>query len=95
MVSKYPLDVWKNNTITSNILSQLSNKCPKLEALTIHEGYLNYQKVSKSNSETVSTAITNYNIYASDQNIRVSAFAETPSFQQLPIGSIKPSKCIP
>lgn len=46
MVSKYPLDIWKNITLTSNTLYHLSTICPDLEELVIYEGYLNFQKVT-------------------------------------------------
>lgn len=45
LVSKYPNNKWKNNTLTANILSQLSTKCPLLETLAVYEGFLNFQDV--------------------------------------------------
>lgn len=45
-VAKYPLDKWKNNTITVNLLRKLSSNCPCLETLEIREGYINFQQVN-------------------------------------------------
>ena len=45
LVSKYPLEKYKNVTLTSAILHQLKIKCPHLESLAIHEGMLNFKKV--------------------------------------------------
>lgn len=44
-VTKYPLEKWKNNTITVNVLQKLSSCCPCLETMEIREGYINFQKV--------------------------------------------------
>lgn len=44
-VSKYPIEKWKNNTITPNILRKLSSSCPNLEVMEIREGYINFQQV--------------------------------------------------
>lgn len=44
-VTKYPLEKWKNNTITVNVLRKLSSCCPCLETMEIREGYINFQKV--------------------------------------------------
>lgn len=44
-VSKYPIEKWKNNTITPNILRKLSSSCPNLKTIEIHEGYINFQQV--------------------------------------------------
>lgn len=45
LVSKYPLDKWKNNTLTVQILRKLSNECQQLDAMELYDGYVNFQKV--------------------------------------------------
>lgn len=45
LVSLYPLDKYRNNTITKNILSTLADKCPNLETLEVNEGFINFEKV--------------------------------------------------
>lgn len=47
-VSKYPLEKWKNNTITPNILRKLSSSCPNLETMEILNSYINFHQVSCS-----------------------------------------------
>lgn len=44
-VEKYPLDKWKNNTVTTNTLRKLASSCANLETMEIRDGYLNFQKV--------------------------------------------------
>lgn len=46
-VSKYPIEKWKNNTITPNTLRKLSSSCPNLEVMEIREGYINFQQVGQ------------------------------------------------
>lgn len=45
LVSKYPLDKHKNNTLTTAILAQLRAKCHDLETFEVHEGFLNFEQV--------------------------------------------------
>lgn len=47
MVSKYPADKYKNNTLTSAILAVLRSKCHDLETFEVHEGFLNFEQVRK------------------------------------------------
>lgn len=49
LVSKYPLDKWKNNTLTSTILAELTKRCPVLETIEVHEGFLNFEQVRRAN----------------------------------------------
>lgn len=44
-VSKYPLEKWKNNTVTVNTLRKLASTCSCLETMHIREGYINFQQV--------------------------------------------------
>lgn len=46
LTGKYPLDKWNNNTITAKMLERLIDRCPKLQSLSVHEAFLNFQKVS-------------------------------------------------
>lgn len=46
LTAKYPLDKWNNNTITAKMLERLIGRCPKLQSLSVHEAFLNFQKVS-------------------------------------------------
>lgn len=48
LVSKYPADKHKNLTLTPAILSELRTKCHDLEALEVHEGFLNFEQVRKN-----------------------------------------------
>jgi hypothetical protein len=45
MYSFYPLDKYKNVTITSNMLGIVRETCPQLEHLEIIDGYLDTDKV--------------------------------------------------
>lgn len=44
-VSNYPLEKWKNNTITPNILRKLSSSCQSLETMELRESHINFDKV--------------------------------------------------
>lgn len=48
LVSKYPADKHKNHTLTPAILSELRAKCHDLEALEVHEGFLDFEQVHKN-----------------------------------------------
>lgn len=45
LVSKYPVDKHKNNTLTAAILTELRTKCHDLESFEVHEGFLNFEQV--------------------------------------------------
>lgn len=44
-VSKYPLEKWKNNTITPNILRKLAMSCKNLKTMEIRESHINFHQV--------------------------------------------------
>lgn len=46
MVQSYPLNKWKNVTLTESMLFRLSTESPNLENLSISDAYLNCQRVS-------------------------------------------------
>lgn len=41
----YPLQKWRNMTLTENMLEQLRDKAPHLESLVVLNGYLDLDKV--------------------------------------------------
>jgi hypothetical protein len=47
MYSYYPLDKYKNITITQNMLNNIRDYCPQLENLEILEGFIDIEKVSE------------------------------------------------
>ena len=49
LVSKRPLNKWKNYTITENMLTRIKVTCPKLEKLVIYEAFINSKKVTTLN----------------------------------------------
>lgn len=47
LVEKFPLESWKNNTLTHSTLKSLE-RAPFLEILSIINGYLNFQNVCEN-----------------------------------------------
>lgn len=46
LVFKYPLNKWKNKTITNSMLKQLVDTCPLLKTMEVYDGYLNMPPVN-------------------------------------------------
>lgn len=45
MTEQYPKDAWKNSTISEPLLKLISEMCPLLQTLEIHQGFMNLEKV--------------------------------------------------
>lgn len=73
----YPLDKWKNFTVTENLLLQLREKCPKLESLCVQDAYIDSNKVAVSSFPPKLKALTLKNCYLSAyHNPRSSFFSK-------------------
>lgn len=46
LVGLHPVEKWKNQTVTPTFLAQLSERCPHLRSITIHEACLDISKVT-------------------------------------------------
>lgn len=46
LVGLHPVDKWKNQTVTSTFLAQLSMRCPHLRSITIYEACLDISRVT-------------------------------------------------
>uniref|UniRef100_A0A336M1Z4 CSON010574 protein n=1 Tax=Culicoides sonorensis TaxID=179676 RepID=A0A336M1Z4_CULSO len=76
-VSLYPLDKWKNHTVTSNMIKELCEKCPKLENLTIEDAFVDPNKVTVISFPEKLRALTLKNIHLStSHNPRSSFFSK-------------------
>lgn len=76
-VSLYPLDKWKNQTVTENLIAQLSVKCPKMESLYMQDAYVDSNKIGIANFPPKLKSLTLNNCYLSaNHNPRSSFFSK-------------------
>lgn len=76
-MSLYPLDKWKNQTVTENLIEKLSVKCPKIESLCIQDAYVDSNKVGIVNFPATLKSITLNNCHLSvNHNPRSSFFSK-------------------
>lgn len=76
-VTLYPLDKWKNQTVTENLIEQLGVKCPKIESLSIQDAYVDSNKVGIVNFPATLKSVTFNNCHLStNRNPRSSFFSK-------------------
>lgn len=92
MVSAYPREKYRNNTITKNILSQLSENCPALESVEVIEGFINFEKVSFT--IYFAAPLGTYSLLIPDLHFRLPAVAEETHIQGVRSPDASPSQSV-